>query len=601
MAKPQTFIAVLRRVLGMVPGNQKRQLAVLLGAMAIMAGIETAVAGLIALFVGAVSTPQVILESKAFVILKPMLGPFAPTTWRELVLLLSLLVVLAVAGKNLLAGALNYFSAKISGLISSFFGTRFIQGAVEMPYLWHTKQNSSDIVTTFFFRDQIGNDLLRASLQMCCDALTIVMLFISLEFIDPYILLAVGLLTSFFALVIYKVIRSRIDRSSQSRRAMLYRMNKLVSQLIHGVKDIKLLPLAPILTSFSTDIEAYAGVLSSQYFFINAVTLFFECTGVMMVTGIVCAILFSSDVSVTRVTGTVSFFVVAAWRILPAVSRILGSLSVLRGSLPTIATFLGYLQLFEENRTAFPARTETHTLFHTEIALRDVEFYYDDPTRPALSGVSLQIRKGESLGIVGPSGSGKSTLVDILVGFLEPCRGAVLIDGKEVTLRFDPAWTRRIGYVPQTPYIADDTLQLNIAFGQEPGTVDRERVLACCEQANITEFIDRLPKGLDTSIGERGLQLSGGQRQRVAIARALYKRPDIIVLDEATSALDTKSERYIQRTVAMLRHQVTSIIIAHRLSTVEDCDIIVWLENGRIKMRGEASSVLEAYQRHLES
>lgn len=600
-AEPKTFTAVLRRVFEVLPRTRKRQLAALLAGMIFMAMVETAVAGLIALFVGAVSGPDVLLESKNFLTLRPLLGPLAPTTGRELVLTLCLVVVAAVSGKNLLAGMLNYFAAKISGLISGFFGTCFLRGAVKMPYLWHTKQNSADIVTTFFFRDQIGNDLLRTTLQMCCDALTVVMLGFSLMFIDPYILLATGVLTAVFSLLIYKIIRLHIDRSSQQRRTMIYRFNQLVSQLIHGIKDIKLLPLPPIIASFSSEIDTYAGVMASQYFFINAVTLFFECTGVMMVTGIVTAILFSADVSVARVSGTVSFFVVAAWRILPAVNRILGGLSLLRGSLPTMATFLGYLGLFEKNQSALPAGGGPSPAFRSEIALHDLDFHYGDPCRLALSGINLRIGKGASIGIVGPSGSGKTTLVDILIGFLEPTRGTVCIDGREANARFDTAWTQRIGYVPQTPYIVDGSLLVNIAFGETHETADRERVRACCDQANITEFLDRLPQGLDTPIGERGLQLSGGQRQRVAIARALYKRPEIIILDEATSALDTKSEKYIQRTMAMLRHQVTSVIIAHRLSTVEDCDIIVWLENGRIKRMGEASSVLDAYQRHLKS
>ncbi len=209
---------------------------------------------------------------------------------------------------------------------------------------------------------------------------------------------------------------------------------------------------------------------------------------------------------------------------------------------------------------------------------------------------NFDIQKGKTVGIIGTSGAGKSTLVDLLIGLLKPVTGSILIDGRPLTRDLLPQWLDITGYVPQSPYIYDGTLAENIAFGMEKSEIDRDRVFKCCTMASMDDFIHDLPDSIDSFIGERGVKLLGGQQQRVAIARALYKQPEVMIFDEATSSLDTKSEKAIQKTIYSFKGKQTLIIIAHRLSTVEDCDKLIWLEKGRVKMTGRPEEILKAYE-----
>jgi ABC-type multidrug transport system fused ATPase/permease subunit len=226
----------------------------------------------------------------------------------------------------------------------------------------------------------------------------------------------------------------------------------------------------------------------------------------------------------------------------------------------------------------------------SSITIENLSFSYETASTQALTGVSIDIARGEAVGLVGPSGSGKSTLVDILLGLLEPTSGRVLVDGDDIhdNLR---GWQDQIGYVPQSIFLTDDTLRRNVAFGLPKDQIDHDAVKSAIRSAQLEDFVASLPDGLDTIVGERGVRLSGGQRQRIGIARALYHNPDVLVLDEATSSLDTETEHGVMQAVQALQGEKTVIIVAHRLSTVEYCDRLYRLENARIVDEGTFSEV----------
>jgi ATP-binding cassette, subfamily B, bacterial PglK len=229
--------------------------------------------------------------------------------------------------------------------------------------------------------------------------------------------------------------------------------------------------------------------------------------------------------------------------------------------------------------------------FTRAVALEGVSYTYADEADPVLVDVDLTIARGESIGIVGPSGAGKSTLIDLLLGLLTPTRGRITVDGRDVAgaLR---SWQRHIGYVAQEPFVLDDTLRRNVAFGVADAEIDDPRVTAALRLAQLGEFVAGLPAGLDTMLGERGTRLSGGQRQRVAIARALYDEPEVLVFDEATSALDTPTERELIAALEALRGVKTLVVIAHRLTTVRHCDRLAVLRDGRLAAVGPWDELL---------
>jgi len=217
------------------------------------------------------------------------------------------------------------------------------------------------------------------------------------------------------------------------------------------------------------------------------------------------------------------------------------------------------------------------------ITLKNIYYNYPNTTRTALKNININIPAKSTVGLIGTTGSGKTTTVDIILGLLEPQKGTLEVDGKVVSKQNSRAWQRSIGYVPQHIYLADDTIEANIAFGFDPKDINQEAVEKASKIANLHEFImHELPNKYQTTIGERGVRLSGGQRQRIGIARALYHNPQVLILDEATSALDNQTEQAVMDAVNNITKDITIILIAHRLNTVKNCDIIFKLEKGQI-------------------
>ena len=227
-----------------------------------------------------------------------------------------------------------------------------------------------------------------------------------------------------------------------------------------------------------------------------------------------------------------------------------------------------------------------------KITLNNIYYNYPDTPHSTLEDINISISAKSTIGFVGPSGSGKSTTIDIILGLLEPQKGTLEVDGKVITGDNLRSWQRTIGYVPQQIYLIDDTIAANIAFGLDEKEIKQDWVEKACRNANLEEFINELPKKYNTIIGEGGIRLSGGQRQRIGIARALYHNPRVLVLDEATSALDNETEQAVMNAVNKLGKDVTIILIAHRLNTVENCDIIFKLEKGRVVFQGSFKELL---------
>ena len=285
--------------------------------------------------------------------------------------------------------------------------------------------------------------------------------------------------------------------------------------------------------------------------------------------------------------GSLGLFATAAFRLLPSVNRLALAAQNFRFGASGLKAIQDDLKLFTS-----PPEASRKMEFRRSIAIEGVTFRFSNTSAPALDAVSMSIPYGAAVGIVGGSGAGKSTAVDLLLGLLEPNGGRITVDGVDIrdNLR---GWQDMVGYVPQSIYLCDESLRENVAFGVPPEEIDEQALERAIRAARLDDFVASLPEGLSTVVGERGVRLSGGQRQRIGIARALYHDPAVLVLDEATSALDTATESEVMAAVNALQGAKTLVIIAHRLSTVEQCDIVYRLDRGRVVGSGTLAEVVQ--------
>jgi ABC-type multidrug transport system fused ATPase/permease subunit len=558
--------------------------------------VELAALGLLALFITSITALDQVMVSRYAAYGKLLFGERLFSDPRLFYLVLGSATIVLVILKNILTSLHNYATARFEGAVSTDIGTMMLQGFMDGPYEWSSSQNPADVHSLVQWRLYVG--LLPSNLmQVFSDAVVSVLLLASLFFFEPvisfYVLLALGGVGSAFFLLC----RNRISFYGSLAKTLNLLNSRECLRNIQGLREIKAFnAVEGSLASFGRHLGEYARCTAMQKVFERAAVWSLESIGIGGIIVVSILMIQSTDYSSARMMGTLSLVAVSAWRILPSLSRSVSALGIIRGYVP----YLQMVREFLDTQAGFRARNgdvepRELPLLKECIELDRLEYRYEGSTKAALCDVSFRIAKGEMVGIIGHSGAGKSTLVDILTGFLEPTKGAVTVDGNPRDVATAQSWREQLGLVPQSPYFFDGSLEANIAMSFDQEAIDRERLLRSCRLAGVDNFIDELPDGLASPIGERGNLLSGGQAQRVAIARALYRDPEVLLLDEATSSLDEINEKVVRDTILGLKHKRTIIVIAHRLRTVEQCDKLVWLKNGRIVDCGPPDEILPRY------
>lgn len=595
--KPIRFIPMLTNLYSRITARKKKQIYLLLLMMIMTAIIQTLTLGLIAFFISSLSSPDRMLNSEYVVYIKNLIQIGIFNDPALFVVSISIAVSIFIVVKNICLALVKYASVRYSANIEAYFGDQLLQNFLHAEYIWYLKENPSDLINVVNWRTQVGV-FLKAVLQMVTEVFFVVVVLCGLFILQPVVTLVVfGVLGSAGG-IIYIQIRKRIDMESKKVRDMRRESFVESSKAVHGIKDVKIsLKERHFSRLFSKQVYRLVRFIGRQEVLASAPTWFLESIGFFILMITIVAMLYLLKSTTAVVFSIISLIAVAAWKLLPALNRIGSSLARIRTSLPYLETIVTYLEEPEKEilHDAGNGRQKT-IVFSKSVNLNGVSFSYSRNEEYALRNISCTIEKGQSIGVIGHSGAGKSTFVDVLIGLLKPAEGFITIDDRMLDEKIMVDWRSTIGYVPQFPYIYHGNLAENVAFGEREKDINRVQVLKVCDMASI-DFLDKLDRGIDTTIGERGIRLSGGQRQRVAIARALYRNPEILIFDEATSSLDTKSEREIQKTIYSFKKTKTLVIIAHRLSTVENCDKLIWLENGRVVSIGRASDILYRYDR----
>ena len=435
----------------------------------------------------------------------------------------------------------------------------------------------SDIPQTF--------SLMLALLSLASEVVVSCLIFLVLLIQNVRMTLFVMLVFGVLTLVIVKVLKPRLNRIGARNQAIQSRIAKWRIQATYGLKDVKVLNREEFFVrNYYETGKTGANVARSYAVLNNTPRLLIETIFIVSMLSYI-AVYINGGGDVSEMMTTIATFGVAAIRVLPSVNRINTYITEIAYTTPSLNFVYENLQqgmktdaMLAERR----ANSQKEKLkLDDKIELNHISFHYPDSDKNIFTDAHMVVPKGKSVGIMGSSGAGKSTIVDILLGLLHAQEGQITCDGVDIFKNYE-SWLAQIGYIPQSIYLIDESIRENIAFGIDADKIDEKRIWGVLEEAQLKEFIEELPEGLDTTIGDRGIRLSGGQRQRIGIARALYHDPEILVFDEATSALDNETEAAVMEAVNSFHGKKTMVIIAHRLNTIEKCDIIYKVENEKI-------------------
>lgn len=578
--------SLLQKINAIFDKKQKRQL-VGLGMMIFIGGfLETLGVSAMIPVVTVLLTPQQIQDYiDRYAVLQQLCQMFRITSVSQLTISLLLLLMAVYVIKNLYILFLTYkqntFITKnrnnmISRVMAEFLNRPYEQylGA-DIPTVFRI--TDSDIPQTF--------SLMLAMLSLASEVVVSFLIFLVLLMQDVKMTLLIVLIFGLLTLLIVKLFKPRLNRIGAKNQQIQSRIAKWRIQATYGLKDVKVLNREKFFVrNYYETGKVGANVARNYAVLNNTPRLLIETVFIVSMLGYI-AVYISSGGDVTNMMTTIATFGVAAIRVLPSVNRINTYITEIAYTTPSLDFVYENLQegmktdaMLAERR----ANSQKEKLkLEDKIELNHISFHYPDSEKNIFTDAHMVVPRGKSVGIMGASGAGKSTIVDVLLGLLHAQEGTITCDGVDIFKNYE-SWLAQIGYIPQSIYLIDESIRDNIAFGIDADQIDEKRIWEVLEEAQLKEFIEELPEGLDTTIGDRGIRLSGGQRQRIGIARALYHDPEILVFDEATSALDNDTEAAVMEAVNSFHGKKTMVIIAHRLNTIEKCDIIYKVENERI-------------------
>lgn len=500
---------------------------------------------------------------------------------QELVVLMAVFLILIYVIKNAYLCVMSYFQYRFTYRNQYKLSQQMLGNYINRDYAFHLNNSSAELIRNIKEDTEGCYSFVLCVIQLITEIAVSIALAVYLLIQDKSITIGIAVLLTGYVLLYLLGMKRRMRKLGQKERRQQGRMNKWIMEALGGIKETKILQREKFFQNkFKEDTDELADtrVGYSILSYIAKPIVETLCIGGLL---LVVALKIYRGASAAYFIPVVSVFAVAAFRLLPSINRITTYLSMIMLRKPSVDALCRDILEMTKNDAEAKEEGDQNLEFEERIDLQEIIFRYEGTQQDVLSGVSLTIPKNKSVAFIGPSGGGKTTLADILLGILAPVSGKVLADGVDISLN-KPAWYRKLGYIPQTIYLLDDTIKNNIVFGVPEEKIDYDRLQEAMQEAQIYDFVQSQPEGLNTMVGERGVRLSGGQRQRIGIARALYNNPEILILDEATSALDHDTESAIMEAIDRLGGKKTLVIIAHRLSTIKNCDIVYKVEQKQV-------------------
>ncbi|MGC1305597.1 MAG: ABC transporter ATP-binding protein [Phormidesmis sp.] len=606
------MLQYLSKVLYILSGS-RLQLGLLIASFVFSSVLEALGVGLIAPFLAIATNPDIARDGP----LQGLLNALTLSTDSQIITGLAIILIVLFCLKTLVYFLCKFYILKYSYWQKCALESRLMRTYLRIPYIFHLSKNSAVLIKNIAIEaHQFTTNSLIPLLEIIANVIVMVVLLALLAY-NEISLLIVALVIILPTILIFARLSRRVKGWGEVMSTANHNMIAAVNHGIGGLKETKVIGCeAHFEQELETHAKAYAEAALRADSFRVLPRVSIEA---ILVIFLLVFIVFSQVVtghSLSELTAVMGMFAVASIRLVPAVSQILCALSQIRFSLfalDMLCLDLKEIERFESNGKLKPDAGSPGALgqrylwgmeaniddrqsplpFSYDVSLESITYRYPAADTLAIKDVSLTLRKGESIALVGKSGSGKTTLVDILLGLLTPAQGDIKVDGRSIyqDLR---GWQNLLGYIPQSIFLTDSTIEQNIAYGVPPEEIDPVRLQQAIAAAQLDELIAQMPDGVKTEVGERGVRVSGGQRQRIGIARALYHGREILVLDEATSALDTETEKLVSDAIHSLAGSKTLIIIAHRYSTIEKCDRVYELSQGQLKQSGSYREIMAA-------
>ena len=576
------MVDIIKKLFSILSKRQKRSVAGLGVMILIGAVLETTGVSMIVPLAQAMLDAEALASNQYVIMVQDMLGI---QSMEQFVIVLLLSVVAIFVIKNAYLLFMNYVQARFVNKNQFLTVSYMMDEYLNRPYEFYL---NADIPTVFRTLDSDIPKVflvLMSFIQLMTEVVVSVFLCVVLLVVDPVMTIMISAILLVMTVIIVGILKPRLNNLGQHNQEIQARMGKWRNQSIFGIKEVKVLHKE---NYFVENYSVYAkdgADLNSKYTVLNNMPrLLIEtiCIGGLLSYMAIC-IMMGQDI--VEMAPQMMAFAVAAVRLMPSVNRINTHVTNIAFYGPSVhfihdnIDFRDYKAEMKVSQRVIEEKAPIEV--KDAICLEKVTYSYPNTDKLILDKADMRIPIGKSVGIIGPSGAGKTTAVDILMGLLDIHDGKITCGGRDVMENYG-SWLSHIGYIAQNIYLTDDPIRDNVAFGVNREDLDDKRIWEVLEEAQMKEFVESLPEGLDTSVGERGVRISGGQRQRLGIARALYHNPEILVFDEATSALDTETETAIMEAIDKFHGRKTMIIIAHRLRTIENCDMIFRVEGGKI-------------------
>ena len=551
-------------------------------------------------FIALLTNPEIIITNKIINFAFQKSSIFGVEDEQSFLILTGFCVFLLLIISITIKASTAYFQSKYLRYCEYSLSKRLMKKYINQPYSWFINQNSSEIGKTIL--SETGNLIGRGlgpTVNLITNIVITLTLLLMLLYVDTKLTLTVAITVGLFYMTFYILIRKLLNKVAKKNFKNNGLKFKALLEAFSASKEVKAGGLEQIfINRFSKPAKSMA--YNSALVDILSVLPRFALEAIAF-GGLILVIIFymlASD-DIASVLPIIALYAFAGYRLMPAIQKIFTNITYLRVSGPVINHLYNDLKNLDLKIDENP---QDEFFFNESIKLKDIFYTYPKSSRTVLKNINLTIPAYASVGIVGETGSGKTTTIDLILGLLEAQKGTLEIDGKIVNNKNRRAWQNLIGYVPQQIYLADTTISENIAFGANKEEISQESVEEAAKIANLHEFIvNELPLQYQTIVGERGARLSGGQRQRIGIARALYQKPKVLVLDEATSALDSLTEKTVMKAVHNSGDNITKILVAHRLSTVKDCDIIFLFDKGELNKQGTFEELMNISDDFRES